>query len=191
MSPCMEKSIPLTEQFSSYTSSPTSPFSEPFPNPHIGSTHPFAFNEAPPSPPPSPPMPSSSNFLRDYPHPSSNTTMSFPLNLEASALNSQPCISSSTENCLAPQISPKYPSQSLKQELTNLYPTSAPSLPQSSQPLKSDALNFQNKFKEDETLKLLKKYYLEALLAQQMDNRMPFENGEVSYKILLLSGYRR
>lgn len=46
LSPCMERSVRLPEHFSSYTSSPTSPFSEPFPNPGLGSyAHPFTFTE--------------------------------------------------------------------------------------------------------------------------------------------------
>ena len=34
--------------------------------------------------------------------------------------------------------------------------------------------------KEDETLKLLKKYYLEALLAQQTDFKLPYDEQNVS-----------
>ena len=46
LSPCIERSVWLPEHFSSYTSSPTSPFSEPFPNPGFGSyAHPFTFTE--------------------------------------------------------------------------------------------------------------------------------------------------
>ena len=48
-----------------------------------------------------------------------------------------------------------------------------------------DSLNLSQKtmsaaIKEDETLKLLKKYYLEALLAQQMDNKLPYDRDNVS-----------
>ena len=48
-----------------------------------------------------------------------------------------------------------------------------------------DSLNLSQKtmsatIKEDETLKLLKKYYLEALLAQQVDNKLPYDRDNVS-----------
>ena len=42
--------------------------------------------------------------------------------------------------------------------------------------------------KEDETLKLLKKYYLEALLAQQMDNKMPYDRDNVSWILITTLG---
>ena len=130
------------------------------------------------------------------------------LNLETQlALSSAGLLPSSMESCLATQhqssTSPKYPSSlSSKPEYpastaSNLYqlsswispPASSRPSPGSSAPPPPpapDSLNLSSKarsssnIKEDETLKLLKKYYLEALLAQQMDSKMPYERENVS-----------
>ena len=94
----------------------------------------------------------------------------------------------------------KYSSLSSKQDFANVYkdigvmqPTSHPynetNKLTNSTVAASDSLNFSNKnssvhtIKEDETLKLLKKYYLEALLTQQIDSssNMLSERGEVKY----------
>ena len=184
----------MTEPFSSYTSSPTSPFSEPFPNPH-----PFSFEEDK-SPPP--PQPVNSNNFDTFPAlDCSYPPPSLPMNLETLALDSQPhqpCISSTIETCFASnQISPKYSSLSSKLDFSN-FNHQAPSAPSSSLPSKTQQLpsaapqlpNLSNKtrnssIKEDETLKLLKKYYLEALLAQQMDNKMPYDRENVGQRLLL------
>ena len=181
----------MTEPFSSYTSSPTSPFSEPFPNPH-----PFSFEEDK-SPPPPPPQPVNNNFDTfpaldcSLPAPTLAAPIPLPINLETLALDSQhqPCISSSIETCLAAarssQISPA--SSNVYQDQTAHF-TSLPSKTEqfvSSDPQLTNSIHLSNKtmnsnIKEDETLKLLKKYYLEALLAQQMDTKMPYDRDNVS-----------
>ena len=129
------------------------------------------------------------------------------LNLETQlALSSAGLLPSSMESCLATQhqssTSPKYPSSLSKPEYpasaaSNLYQLSSRSSPPVSDstrpspgssappPPAPDSLNLSSKarssnIKEDETLKLLKKYYLEALLAQQMDSKMPYERENVS-----------
>ena len=135
---------------------------------------------------------------------------SSPLNLESQlALSSAGHLPSSMESCLATQpqssASPKYPSSSLSSKpeypasaASNLYQLSSwisPAASDSSRPSPGssappppapDSLSLTSKtrsgnIKEDETLKLLKKYYLEALLAQQMDSsKMPYERENVS-----------
>ena len=135
------------------------------------------------------------------------------LNLESQlALSSAGHLPSSMESCLATQpqsraASPKYPSSSLSSKpeypasaASNLYQLSSwisPAASDSSRPspgssappppapesLSQTSKTRSGNIKEDETLKLLKKYYLEALLAQQMDSsKMPYERENVSCK---------
>lgn len=169
LSPCIERSIQLTEPFSSYTSSPTSPFSEPFPNPHQ-----FSFEEDK-SPPPPPPQPINNKFdtfpVLDCSFPAQTVAdpIPLPINLEALALDSlhEPCISSSIETCLASNVYQNQPahSTSLPSKTEQFTNSSGPQLKNS---IHLSNITMNSNIKEDETLKLLKKYYLEALLAQQM-----------------------
>ena len=138
------------------------------------------------------------------------------LNLESQlALSGAGLLPSSMESCLSAtqhQSSaspPKYPSSlSSKPEYpastaSNLHQLSSWISPPASDsarpspgtsappPPAPDSLSLSSKarranIKEDETLKLLKKYYLEALLAQQMDSsKMPYERENVSWEHFL------
>ena len=194
MSPGVDRSLQLTDPFSSYTSSPTSPFSEPFPNPYHGAAHPFSMNETSESSPPPSPRPTNSASATIYN--CSLQSQTFPTNLDPLSLPGLSCSAMDSLAGGAPH-DPKYSSLSSKQDFANVYKDIGvqPSSHLYNETNKltssaaSESLNFSNKnssvhtIKEDETLKLLKKYYLEALLTQQIDSSSNIlsERGEVKY----------
>ena len=99
-----------------------------------------------------------------------------------------PLLPDSSQNCI-----PAYsPAPASKYDLSNF--TSSPATA-NFHPAPPESLDLTNriktssKAKEDQTLNILKKYYLEALLAQQTDLKLPYEEHNVSSLSLSLKSF--
>ena len=195
LSPCVDRSFPLTEQISSYTSSPTSPFSEPFPDPLNTAPE----DERPLSRPHSSTKPSlsSSSYLLTQPSSSALLTNgsydpvthhhqgsydqvprhhhhgSYDQVSHHQVLSSHKPYSDSTHCSTAFEKSyfvndkiPKYSSMSFHHD-DNHQSSNTPRQTLSRPGSRTRGV------KDDETLNLLKKYYLEALVSKNSDSRAP------------------
>ena len=197
LSPCIESTIQLPQECSSYTSSPTSPFSEPFPQ--FGKQNFSSIVDSLPMSITSTSIPQliGSSYSNTYSAAAVNASNAQPFSLapltasDPSYSQHFPFVSSQANHFSSsapqPNIFSTNPSHLLQSSaasafdgnfsLTSSYSHHGTEVPSTSLP--APRIKHKTSVQEDETLRLLKKCYLEALLTQKPHKQLPKDDVSV------------